>query len=50
MCKSYVILDCQSTDVLTKRLNSSRFHDLVLKLGMEDIYSSVLGEGLSCRL
>ena len=50
VCKSYVILDCQSTVVLTKRLNSSRFHDLVLKLGMEDIYSSVLGEGLSCRL
>ena len=27
-------------DMLTKGLSSSKFHDLVNKLGMEDIYSS----------
>ena len=27
-------------DVLTKVLDKSRFHDLIFKLGMEDIYSS----------
>ena len=40
VCMSYVPSECQLTDVLTKGLNSSRFHDLVFKLGMEDIYSS----------
>ena len=38
MC--YVPSECQLVDVLTKGLNNSRFHDLIFKLGMEDIYSS----------
>ena len=40
VCISYVPSERQLADVLTKGLNSSRFHDLVFKLGMEDIYSS----------
>ena len=37
---SYVPSDHQLADILTKGLNSLMFHDLVFKLGMEDIYSS----------
>ena len=37
---SYVLSEHQLADILTKGLNSSMFHDLVFKLGMEDIYSS----------
>ena len=37
---SYVPSEHQLADILTKGLNSSMFHDLVFKLGMEDIYSS----------
>ena len=40
VCMSYVPSEHQLADILTKGLNSSMFHDLVLKLGMEDIYSS----------
>ena len=40
VCMSYVSSKHQLTDILTKGLNSSMFHDLVFKLGMEDIYSS----------
>ena len=40
VCMSYVPSERQLADVLTKGLNSSSFHDLVFKLGMEDIYSS----------
>ena len=40
VCMSYVPSDHQLADILTKGLNSSMFHDLVFKLGMEDIYSS----------
>ena len=34
---SYVPSEHQLVDILTKGLNSSMFHDLVFKLGMEDI-------------
>ncbi|WKA11498.1 hypothetical protein VitviT2T_028992 [Vitis vinifera] len=37
---SYVPSEHQLADIITKGLNNSMFHDLVLKLGMEDIYSS----------
>ncbi|RVX04897.1 Retrovirus-related Pol polyprotein from transposon RE1 [Vitis vinifera] len=40
VCMSYVASNHQLADILTKGLNSSMFHDLVFKLGMEDIYSS----------
>ncbi|RVW53023.1 Retrovirus-related Pol polyprotein from transposon RE1 [Vitis vinifera] len=40
VCMSYVPSEHQLADILTKRLNSSMFHYLVFKLGMEDIYSS----------
>ena len=40
VCMSYVPSEHQLADILTKGLNSSMFHDLVFKLGMEDIYSS----------
>ena len=40
VCMSYVPLEHQLADILTKGLNNSMFHDLVFKLGMEDIYSS----------
>ncbi|RVW30369.1 Retrovirus-related Pol polyprotein from transposon TNT 1-94 [Vitis vinifera] len=40
MCMSYVPSEDQLVDILTKGLNSSMFHDLVFKLGMENIYSS----------
>ena len=36
---SYVPSEHQLANIITKGLNSSMFHDLVLKLGMEDIYS-----------
>ena len=37
---SYVPSEHQLAYILTKGLYSSMFHDLVFKLGMEDIYSS----------
>ena len=40
VCMSYVPSKHQLVDILTKELNSSIFHDLVFKMGMEDIYSS----------
>ncbi|RVX16216.1 Retrovirus-related Pol polyprotein from transposon RE1 [Vitis vinifera] len=40
MCMSYVPSEHQLANILTKGLNNSMFHDLVFKLGMEDIYSS----------
>ena len=40
VCISYVSSEHQLADILTKGLNSSMFHNLVFKLGMEDIYSS----------
>ncbi|RVW28647.1 Retrovirus-related Pol polyprotein from transposon RE1 [Vitis vinifera] len=40
MCMTYVPSEHQLADILTKGLNSSIFHDLVFKLGMEDICSS----------
>ena len=40
VCLSYVPSEHQLVDILTKGLNNSMFHDLVFKLGMEDIYSS----------
>ena len=40
VCMSYVPSKHQLADILTKELNSSMFHDLVFKLGMEDICSS----------
>ena len=39
MCMSYVPLEQQLVEILTKGLNSSMFHDLLFKLGMENIYS-----------
>ena len=39
VCMSYVPSKHQLVDILTKGLNSSMFHDLVFKLGMENIYS-----------
>ncbi|RVX16317.1 Retrovirus-related Pol polyprotein from transposon RE1 [Vitis vinifera] len=39
VCMSYVPSEHQLTNILTKGLNSSMFHNLVFKLGMEDIYS-----------
>ena len=36
---SYVPSEHQLANIKTKGLNSSMFHDLVLKLGMKDIYS-----------
>lgn len=38
-CMSYVPSRRQLADVLTKGLNSPSFHNIVSKLGMEDIYS-----------
>ena len=40
VCISYVPSKHHLADILTKGLNSSMFHDLVFKMGMEDIYSS----------
>ena len=40
VCMSYVPSEHQLVDILTKGLNNSMFHDLVFKLGMEDIHSS----------
>lgn len=37
---SYVPSGSQLADVLTKGLNGPNFHDIVAKLGMEDIHSS----------
>ena len=37
VCMSYVPSEHQLADILTKGQNSSMFHDLVFKLGMEDI-------------
>ena len=39
VCMSDVPSEHQLVDILTKGLNNSMFHDLVFKLGMEDIYS-----------
>ena len=39
VCMSNVPSEHQLANILTKGLNSSMFHDLVFKLGMEDIYS-----------
>ena len=39
VCISYIPLEHQLVDILTKGLNSSMFYNLVFKLGMEDIYS-----------
>ena len=49
VCMSYIPSEHQLTDILTKELNSSMFHDLVFKLGIEYIYSSAWGEVLSCK-
>ena len=46
---SYVPSKHQLADILIKGLNNSMFHDLIFKLGMEDIYSSALGGVLSCK-
>ena len=40
ICMSYVPSGSQLADVLTKGLNGPNFHDIVAKLGMEDIHSS----------
>ena len=40
VCMFYVLSEHQLANILRKGLNSSMFHDLVFKLGMEDIYSS----------
>ena len=40
VCMSFVPSEHQLVDVLTKGLNSSMFHNLVFKLGLENIYSS----------
>ena len=40
VCMSYVPSGCQLADVLTKGLNNGSLHELIVKLGMEDIYSS----------
>ena len=40
VCMFYVPSEHQLANILTKGLNSLMFHDLVFKLGMEDIYSS----------
>ena len=40
VCMPYVPSEHQLANILTKGLNSLMFHDLVFKLGMEDIYSS----------
>ena len=40
LCMSYVPSKHQLTNILTKGLNSSMFHDLIFKLGIKDIYSS----------
>ena len=49
VCMSYVPSEHQLADILTKGLNSSIFHDLVFKLGMEDIYSSAWGGSSSYK-
>ena len=48
VCMSYVPSEHQLANIL-KGLNSSMFHDLVFKLGMEDIFSSARGGVLSCK-
>ena len=40
VCTSYVPSEHQLANILTKGLNNSMFHNLLFKLGMEDIYSS----------
>lgn len=40
ICMSYIPSTKQLADVLTKGLNGSIFHELISKLGMENIYSS----------
>ena len=40
VCISYVPSGRQLADVLTKGLNSAGFHEIISKLGTEDIYSS----------
>ena len=40
VCIFYVPSEHQLVDILTKWLSSSMFHDLVFKLGMDNIYSS----------
>jgi len=39
-CMSYIPSKQQVADVLTRGVNTSDFHNLITKLGMEDIYSS----------
>ncbi|EXC28017.1 putative tRNA(His) guanylyltransferase [Morus notabilis] len=43
ICMSYVSSGSQLADVLTKGLNSSIFHEITFKLGMEDIYFPAWG-------
>jgi len=40
ICMSYIPSGDQLADVLTKGLNGGIFHEIISKLGMEDIYSS----------
>lgn len=40
ICMSYIPSGDQLADVLTKGLNGGIFHEIISKLGMEDVYSS----------